>query len=119
MPLALASGTIKPSSLQWEIVVPVGEATLEASKPTATAQSLGKTLQCGGERREAAGNVSAYRCILAGGGKPLGDGDVAELRFKLLKTSGSVKIRVENGKGVSPDMKTVDFKPSEGKINVH
>lgn len=111
--LSLSAGQRKLTALQWEIVVPIEQTTLETYKVGSMGRSAEKTLQCAGGR--VAGKLHIYRCILAGGLKPIQNGDVADLRFSV-RNASLIKIRIENAKGVSADLKATDFAASEGRI---
>jgi hypothetical protein len=117
MVLTLDAGKTKPTALQWEVIVPVKWAILEANKVGPAAQSAGKALQCGGNLVKE-GQVSTYRCILAGGLQVIGNGEVAELSLRMRNQAGDFKISIERAMGVSTDLKTVTFKNAESKINV-
>jgi len=74
--LTISPGQSKLTALQWEVVFPGEQATLDT-----------------------------FRLGPAG-------------QFKIGRTTGPITIRIENAKGVSADLKAIDFAPSEGEILV-
>jgi hypothetical protein len=115
--LTLSAVHLKLTAMQWDIVIPAEQTTLEVHSVGEAGQSAEKVLQCAGDGR-ATGKIHTYRCILAGGVKPIPSGDVAELRFKIRRDAGPIKVRIEHAKGVTADLKGTDFAPSEGTIVV-
>lgn len=118
MVLSLHAGPVKPAALQWDIIVPVGKTLLKGTQPPPAVKSSGKSLVCKGNHWVKGRTIYAYRCILAGGVAGLNDGDIAELYFRMQNQPGEFKIRVENAKGVSADLKEVKFPAFESKIKV-
>jgi len=114
--LTLSAADKKLTAMQWDIIIPA-EQTLETHNLGAAGRSAEKVLQCAGDAR-VGGKVHTYRCILAGGLKPIPSGDVAELRFKIRRDAGPIKIRIDHAKGVTADLKATDFASSEGTIVV-
>jgi hypothetical protein len=116
--LTFSGAQAKLTAMQWEIVVPAEQMTLETYTPGAASRSAEKLLQCAGSWRVAS-KIYVHRCILAGGVKPIPDGTVAELKFKMRgKKRGPAIIRVERTKGVTADLKAADLASSECRIAI-
>ena len=115
MILSLSSGAIKPSALQWEVIVPTDDVILEKTTTGKAAKAADKIVQCGGQLRSGV-KLYAYRCIVAGGTKLMDDGAVAEMKFKFRRAAGPIKIRLENAKGVAPDLKPIEYASSDSSL---
>jgi|SRR5215472_4053902 len=115
--LTISPGQSKLTALQWEVVFPGEQATLDTFRLGPAGQSAKKNLQCAGAWRSPA-KTYVERCVLAGGLDAIRDGDIAAFKFKIGRTTGPITIRIENAKGVSADLKAIDFAPSEGEILV-
>lgn len=107
----------EPAALQWEATFPVRRLNA-AGNPTAgsAAAGAGKSITCSGRWKKAP-EIYAYACILAGGLKPLGNGTIAVMRFKvpLDAPKGPARIRVE-GEGASADAKKIAVAAAEGDV---
>jgi hypothetical protein len=120
VPILLETAAGKqPAALQWECSFPAQQLK-PAGNPAAGAAAVaaGKTLKCAGRWKKAP-EVFAYECILAGGMKPIGNGPIAVLRFRVPANArkGAARIRVE-GQGASPDSGKLAIAPGEGIVTV-
>ena len=102
-----------PLALQWEFTFPpqvvVDLADIVAGS---AAESAEKALTCRGmEKTKGAGQGSVYGCILAGGQKPIPNGPVATVRYRVPAEIREIaeKVRVEKAVGVTADLKRVDL----------
>ncbi len=90
----------EPLGLQWKVVVPAGQLSLDAGvEPGAAAKAAGKALRCGRAKNEGANRTAV--CILSGGPKPVPNGTVALLKLRIEPNAkpGVAKVRIENALG--------------------
>ncbi len=104
----------EPASLKWETVFPAQ--LLEAEGPSASgaAKDSGKSLTC------ATPKVYSYVCILAGGVKPVGNGHIATLRFKIRDGSrlGAATITIDHAEGISGDAAPMTITDAGGLVTI-
>ena len=99
-----------PVALQWNFSLPPC-VTVEPSDLNAgsAAESADKTLTCAASNPKPPGGGTIYRCILYGGEKPISNGTVATVLYRVAKNSArsSDKISARNVLGVSADTKPI------------
>jgi len=107
-------------ALQWKLAVPA-EVIIEPEDILAgsAAESAAKSITCAVAEKNAASG-SRYGCILAGGQKPLQDGPVAVIRYKIRERArtGVVTVRMEDILGVSAGLKKIEMANVEGRITI-
>jgi hypothetical protein len=107
-------------ALQWKLAVPA-EVIIEPDDILAgsAAESAEKAITCAVTEKNAASG-SRYSCVLAGGRKPLQDGPVAVIRYKIRDKArtGVVTVRMENILGVSANLKKIELANVEGTITI-
>jgi len=110
----------EPTAMQWEASFPDEALKLDGTGPVAgaAAQAAGKSLTCA--PKKASPGLSKWVCILAGGQKPIGNGVVAVLRFKVdaHTHAGSRPVVVDNLLAVSAALKKVPIPRAEGAVRV-
>ena len=105
-----------PATLQWEVVFPAQ--ILEVSTPVAdagaAAQSSGKFLTCV-ER-----NSYTQVCILTGGKKPIANGAIATVHWKIRASAkaGTTSIKVTKAQGVTTDLRQLDVKDANTVVTI-
>jgi hypothetical protein len=111
-----------PVALQWEFTFPsnvvVDLADIVAGS---AAESAEKSLTCRAvEQKNGAGQGSLYGCILAGGQKPIPNGPVATVRYRVPSETRQIaeKIRVGKVIGVSADLKRIEIQDLQAAIVV-
>jgi hypothetical protein len=111
-----------PLALQWEFTFPQNVVVDLADIAVGSAAgSLQKALTCRAvDSAKDSGQGSVYRCILAGGQKPIPNGPVAAIRYRVpLEVRGiAEKVRVEKALGATADLKAVEIEASQGGITV-
>ncbi|MBI1792137.1 MAG: hypothetical protein HYR60_31830, partial [Acidobacteria bacterium] len=111
----------EPLSLQFEANYPVRQMEADRGGPIVgePAKSAGKFITCA-TRWKKAPVVSSLKCIVAGGQKPIPNGKLAALRFKIPVTAdyGAYKVTVEEAQSVGADMKLVKLKKAEGTVTI-
>jgi len=82
------------------------------------ADAVGKSITCALRPPQAEGGRCA--CILAGGREPLVGGTIVIVKFGAAADAspGVVKLQVQNGAGVSPDLKSVPIANAEATITI-
>jgi len=109
-------GQEQPSTLQWEISIPMAQLGLldESPAPGPTAQAVGKSVSCRVKTTTATTQTSI--CILYGGREPIHDGVVAVLRLKIAPDArlGSARVRIDQGLAVLKDLTKIAIKPTDG-----
>lgn len=108
--------TRSPSVLKWEMTFPA-----QLMDPVGDAPELGKAAKDSG--KSIACNLQkpySYICILYGGLKPLDNGVIATLRFKVHKDAapGATAVRVQKAEGVAGDYKQFVLKDAEGPVDI-
>lgn len=111
-----------PLALQWEFTFPpnmvVEVADIAAGSAAESAQ---KALTCRAvERTKDGGQGSVYGCILAGGQKPIPNGPVAAVRYRVPLEIRQIteKVRVGKAIGASADLKRVELEGAQAVITV-
>jgi hypothetical protein len=111
-----------PVALQWEFTFPknvvVDLADIAAGSSAGSAQ---KDLTCRAvESAKDGGQGSVYRCILAGGQKPIPNGPVATIRYRVpLEVRGiAERVRVGKAIGATADLKTVEIEVAQAAVTV-
>jgi len=111
-----------PLALQWEITFPQNvKVDLADIIAGSAAQSAEKFLTCRAfEKAKDSGEGSVYRCILAGGEKPIPNGPVAIVRYQIPAEIRQIsgKVRVAKVLGVSADIKKIEMEGVEAAIVV-
>jgi hypothetical protein len=108
-----------PAALQFAITFPAQQLNAAAAPAAApAAQDAGKSLTCSGRWKKAP-ETYEYACILAGGLKPLANGPVAVLNFRVPQNAAKrpARIRVE-GEGASADAKKIPVAPAEASVTI-
>jgi hypothetical protein len=85
------------------------------------AESAEKSLTCRAiEKTKDAGQGSMYNCIVAGGQKPIPNGPVATIRYRIPLEVRQIagKVRVRKAAGVTGDLKKIDIEELEAAIIV-
>lgn len=110
-----------PAALQWEFLIPpaiaVKSADIQIGKAAAAAQ---KNLACAAAKTPALEGWVRYACILAGGQSPIGNGPIAEVRYRAQADVGGVPVRVliENIVGASPKLQRLAIPAVAGIITI-
>ena len=111
-----------PLALQWEFTFPpnvvVDLADIAAGSAAESAQ---KALACRSvERTKEGGPGAVYACILAGGQKPIPNGPVAAVRYRVPLEIRQIaeKVRVGKAIGATADLKRVDIAGAQAVITV-
>jgi hypothetical protein len=111
-----------PLALQWELTFPpnvvVDVADIVAGSAAESAQ---KALACRSvERTKDAAPGSVYGCILAGGQKPIPNGPVAVVRYRVPLEIRQIteKVRVGKAIGAAADLKRIDLQGAQAVITV-
>ena len=111
-----------PVALQWEFTFPPNVAVDLADIAAGNAaESAQKALTCRAvEKTKDAGRGSMYGCILAGGQKPIPNGPVAAVRYRVPLEIRPIAENVRVGKaiGVTADLKQVKLDSMQGVITV-
>jgi hypothetical protein len=85
------------------------------------AESAEKSLTCrANEKTKDAGQGLMYNCILAGGQKPIPNGPVATIRYRVPLEVRQIaeKVRVRKAAGVTADLKKIEIEDLEAAIIV-
>jgi hypothetical protein len=110
----------EPLALQWELSYPSPKLGLEDGDLVtgSAASSTGKSLSCAGRVESASEYV--YRCILAGGLKPIPNGPVALINFRVRPNAkpGPATVRIRNAVAVSIDGKEAPIQPNEADVTI-
>jgi hypothetical protein len=106
-----------PAALQWETIFPAQILEDGGNGPEAgrAASDSGKSLTC--TRRK----TYSYACILVGGQKPVANGPIAIVHFKIRSEAhaGTAVVRVEKAEGATADLKQLTLKDAEGIVTIH
>jgi len=107
-------------ALEWELSYPSPQLGLEDKDIAAgsTAHTAGKALTCKGRSQDAGTYV--YKCILAGGSKPLANGPAAIFFFRVRNKTrkGAATVRLSNTLGVSPEGNSIRIDPSQADVTI-
>ena len=110
-----------PAALQWEFTFPAGTVVdLADIVAGSAAESAQKALTCRSIEKKDASRSSAYACILAGGQKPIPNGPVAAVRYRVPLDIRQIteKVRVDKAIGATTDLKRVDLESVQTVITV-
>ena len=105
-----------PLGLQWEVVYPAQLMDLEG-KPEAgrAAVNSGESIECK-PRKE-----YSFICVLSGGSKPIGDGQIAVFHFRIHADaiSGKVTLRIQSASARQKDNSEATLKNTESVFIIH
>jgi hypothetical protein len=111
-----------PLALQWEFTFPpnvvVDVADIVAGSAAESAQ---KAITCRAvQSSQGARQGSVYACILAGGQKPIPNGTIAAVRYRVPMEIRQIpeKVRVAKAVGATADLHKVEFEGTQAAINV-
>lgn len=110
-----------PVALQWEFQIPpavkIGAADIAVGKAV---EAAGKSLTCAVRANQTAAGEARYACILAGGVKPITDGNIAVVRYEVPAGGrrGRVGVIIENVVGVSLDAKSTGIEGTTAVITI-
>jgi hypothetical protein len=110
-----------PLALQWEFTFPPNVVVEAADIVAGSAAEAGqKMLTCRAVKRNDGGQGLLYACILAGGQKPVPNGPVAVVRYRVPAEIRQIaaKVRVAKAIGVTADLKSVDLASTEAAITL-
>jgi hypothetical protein len=101
----------------WETIFPAEILEGEGNGPETgrAARDSGKSLKCA--RRK----TYSYLRILVGGQKPVANGPIAIVHFKIRPEAhaGATNVRVERAPAVTADLKQLTLKEAEGTVTIH
>jgi len=107
---------VEATAIQWDILFPAQLLDLDGGGPVIgmEAERSGKTLTC------SAPNAYSYACVLAGGQRPVGNGSIAVLRFKIRPDAhpGTSAFRIEKAQAVAADLGKIDLPDADATIVV-
>lgn len=110
------------AALQWEFTFPPNVAVELADITVGSAAaSAEKSITCRARgNAKDAGQGSVYACILAGGLKPIPNGPIALVRYRVPMEIKQIAEKVQAGKavGATVDLKSIEFAPAQGTIVV-
>ena len=116
----LSPSHAQPSALQWEMSFPVDCCSLIEGFPKTgeAAEAADKGVSC--TTRQNTADTRTILCVLYGGQKPIPNGVVAKLDFRIAPraSAGQVHIKVDKGLAVSVDLKRTTIPAAEGIITV-
>lgn len=108
-------------ALQWETRFPNSYLTLDQAGPVMgdAAKAAGKLLRCAARGEKKSPN-SSYLCILAGGQKPIANGTLAILSFRISPKArtGAYPVTADSILAVSKDTKPITLPPAQGTITI-
>jgi hypothetical protein len=110
-----------PLALQWEFNFPRNVAVdLADIAAGSAAESAQKTLTCRAVKTKDGAQGSVYGCILAGGQKPVPNGPVAVVRYRVPAEIRQIaeKVRVGKAIGVTADLKSIELASTQATITV-
>jgi len=103
-----------PVALKWEVVFPARLMEMESdgAQISSAARDAGKSLQCTVLRSY------SYVCTLSGGQRPIPNGPVASLHFKILATAeaGRTTLRVERAEATTVDSRIENVNNTESVV---
>jgi hypothetical protein len=105
-----------PVVLKWETIFPA-----QLMDPVGDAPELGKAAKDPGKSISCAMQKPySYTCILFGGLKPLDNGVIVTLRFKVHQDArpGGTTVRVQKAEGVAGDFKRFPLKDVEASVDI-
>lgn len=110
-----------PVALQWEFQIP---AAVKISAPDIvigkSAEAAGKAITCAVRANPTVAGGARYACILAGGVKPIADGNIAIVRYEVPagRRRERVGVIIENVIGVSLDAKSTGIAGTTALITI-
>jgi hypothetical protein len=110
-----------PLALQWEFTFPPNVAVDAADIVAGSAaESAQKALTCRPWKTKDGGQGLLFTCILAGGQKPVPNGPVAVVRYRIPAEIRQIaeKVRVGKAIGVTADLKSVELASTQATITV-
>ena len=111
-----------PLALQWEFTFPQHVAVdLGDIVAGSAAESAEKSLTCRAfEKTKGSAPSSVYGCILAGGERPIPNGPVAIVRYRVPAEIKQIANKVQVGKavGVTADLKKIEIEAVQAAIVV-
>src|SRR5262249_13534590 len=104
----------EPLALQWDLTIPAGiTVNREDILAGSAAESAQKTLACAALPQQHA----VFRCLVAGGQKPLPNGTIAVVKFQRQSThEAPAPVRISNAKGVGADLKEIKIPDAEASV---
>jgi hypothetical protein len=110
-----------PLALQWEFAFPPN-VVVDAEDIVAgsAAESAQKALICRPLKTKGGGQGLLYSCILAGGQRPVPNGPVAVVRYRIAAEIRQIaeKVGVAKALGVTADLKSVELASTQAAITV-
>jgi hypothetical protein len=106
-----------PAALQWDTIFPAQILEDAGNGPEMGRASVdaGKSLTCTKRR------TYSYLCILFGNQKPVANGTIAIVHFKIRAEAlaGTYVVKVERAQAVTSDLKELNLKDTEGTVTIH
>jgi hypothetical protein len=113
-------GQEQPSSLQWELTVPINQISLvdENLVPGREVQAAGKSIACRIKTKSV--TVQTSICLVYGGREPIADGVVALLKLKVAADAQPrpAQIRIDRAVAVLKDLKRIPMEPVETTVRI-
>jgi len=111
----------KPAALQWDLFFIPRQISIQDNDWALgdAANAAGKKLTCVRQLRKNPETYS-YRCLVAGGEKPIGDGVVAVLKISVPQgaAGGQAELRLENALGASREAGSLRIEPTRGDVKI-
>ena len=105
-----------PSILKWDTIFPAQLLDVVGNGPEAgkAGKDSGKSIACAMQK------PYSYTCVLFGGEKPIQDGVIATIRFKVHADvpPGKITIRVQKAEAASSDFKRFNPDDAEGSVEI-
>ena len=118
--LAVARGREQPSTLQWELTIPVDQLSLIDNNPEAgpEAKTAGKSVACSVQKKSDASQTSV--CLVYGGREAIHDGVIATLHLKIADEAkpGSARILIDQAFAVTKDLKRTPMPAAGGAVTI-
>jgi hypothetical protein len=107
-----------PVGLQWETHVDAAQLVMDPDA-TATgdaAKESGKTVRCAAARA----NATSHICMVVGGQKPIPNGKLAVLLFRVQSSAkpGTAQVEIKNVVAVTAGLQSTKLAPAEGTITI-
>ena len=105
----------EPAALQWNLRFPAGVSAVPGEIAAGSAAvSAQKTITC------SANPEVTCTCILAGGEKPIRNGTIAVIPYKISTGTrkGTIRVSVQKALGVTADSRPIPIPDTEGPITV-
>jgi hypothetical protein len=103
-------------ALKWEVVFPAQLMDLEGDAEIGSAaKDAGKSLECKPLK------PYSYSCVLSGGQKAIGDGQIAVFHFRIRTTAaaGTTALRVERAAATTGEGKQEALNSTESIVIIH